>query len=639
MRTDELRWPGLHSCSLHGLSLDRSGDITSRRTEGGRGPSTRRAGITGERDPARFVTDTVQSDSIMSEYLMQEVLERLPGDLQRFVLRTSVAQPLTVELAEVLSEDPAAEAQLAQLEHTGVFVTRADQPVAQYRFHSLFGALLHARLRHSEPELARELSGRAALWFSQHDMPAEAEVHALAARDWRLGGRLACNRWVHNVLHGSTAGIDVDLPLGAPRSDVAELALLAAIDATTGGDRRNATMWGSRVDTLLNPDDSDPELRIARLLVEVFHGRAFGVDARAISACRALRDLEIGADTASCGRATAKAELLLETDDDEATLRALLDARWRGSRNAAPWVVEECDAIIGLIAAVQGRLDACDALILPISECAVDGADTRRLARALCDAQRGRVQSARAILDAGGPAVSAPHAVRIGLEEAGRRVQLSPDSASRAPADRSPFATSVRTALGSIEDARSGTAESHVATARALLSRNRYAQVVELLKRLALGRDPRCTCARIEALTLMAIAADRAEDPVSALSALRRALDLAPVDLRAPFLTYAVLFREVIDRYAWRLAGETRYAVDLVDDLHRDEPPAFVEPLTERERAVLDYLPTMMSNGEIAQQLLVSVNTVKTHLKAVYRKLGVERRRDAVVRARQLELL
>jgi hypothetical protein len=108
----------------------------------------------------------------------------------------------------------------------------------------------------------------------------------------------------------------------------------------------------------------------------------------------------------------------------------------------------------------------------------------------------------------------------------------------------------VRTALGSIEDARSGTAESHVATARGLLSRNRYAQVVELLKRLALGRDPRVHLrTRIEALTLMAIAADRAEDPVSALSALRRALDLAaPVDLRAPFLTYAVLFREVIDR-------------------------------------------------------------------------------------------
>ncbi len=96
---------------------------------------------------------------------------------------------------------------------------------------------------------------------------------------------------------------------------------------------------------------------------------------------------------------------------------------------------------------------------------------------------------------------------------------------------------------------------------------------------------------------------------------------------------------EVIDRYCWQLAGENRYAVVLVDDLRREEMPAFLEPLTDRERAVLDYLPTMMSNAEIAQQMLVSVNTVKTHLKAVYRKLGVVRRRDAVVRARQLELL
>ena len=65
----------------------------------------------------------------------------------------------------------------------------------------------------------------------------------------------------------------------------------------------------------------------------------------------------------------------------------------------------------------------------------------------------------------------------------------------------------------------------------------------------------------------------------------------------------------------------------------------FVEPLTSRELAVLEYLPTMMTNTEIARHLLVSVNTVKTHLKSVYRKLGVERRRDAVVLAKQLEIL
>jgi LuxR family maltose regulon positive regulatory protein len=65
----------------------------------------------------------------------------------------------------------------------------------------------------------------------------------------------------------------------------------------------------------------------------------------------------------------------------------------------------------------------------------------------------------------------------------------------------------------------------------------------------------------------------------------------------------------------------------------------FLEPLTRQETAVLAYLPTLMSNVEIARTMNLSVNTVKTHLKALYRKLGVERRRDAVVRARQLELI
>jgi len=95
----------------------------------------------------------------------------------------------------------------------------------------------------------------------------------------------------------------------------------------------------------------------------------------------------------------------------------------------------------------------------------------------------------------------------------------------------------------------------------------------------------------------------------------------------------------MIDRYSWQLAGTSAYAAELLDDLHPEEFPVFVEPLTSRERAVLEYLPTMMTNTEIARQLLVSVNTVKTHLKAVYRKLGVARRREAVLRAKQLEIL
>lgn len=69
------------------------------------------------------------------------------------------------------------------------------------------------------------------------------------------------------------------------------------------------------------------------------------------------------------------------------------------------------------------------------------------------------------------------------------------------------------------------------------------------------------------------------------------------------------------------------------------ESPVFVQPLTERERAVVACLENDLTNAQIANQLLVSVNTVKTHLKSVFRKLGVERRQDVYERARQLGMV
>ena len=64
-----------------------------------------------------------------------------------------------------------------------------------------------------------------------------------------------------------------------------------------------------------------------------------------------------------------------------------------------------------------------------------------------------------------------------------------------------------------------------------------------------------------------------------------------------------------------------------------------LQPLSEKEQVVLRYLPTMMSNQEIAGELYVSVNTIKTHLKNIYRKLGSSDRREAVRRARELRLI
>ena len=68
-------------------------------------------------------------------------------------------------------------------------------------------------------------------------------------------------------------------------------------------------------------------------------------------------------------------------------------------------------------------------------------------------------------------------------------------------------------------------------------------------------------------------------------------------------------------------------------------PPSLVEPLSKRELEVLRLLTTHLSSTEMAEELYISVNTVRYHIKSIYSKLGVHRRADAVDRARKLELL
>jgi ATP/maltotriose-dependent transcriptional regulator MalT len=69
------------------------------------------------------------------------------------------------------------------------------------------------------------------------------------------------------------------------------------------------------------------------------------------------------------------------------------------------------------------------------------------------------------------------------------------------------------------------------------------------------------------------------------------------------------------------------------------ETVAMLDQLSHREMEILRYLPSVLTAGEIGAELCVSVNTVKAHLRSIYRKLGVARRRDAVVRAHQYGIL
>src|SRR5437763_9637739 len=144
----------------------------------------------------------------------------------------------------------------------------------------------------------------------------------------------------------------------------------------------------------------------------------------------------------------------------------------------------------------------------------------------------------------------------------------------------------------------------------------------------------------LRALALRALGDDR-----GALLELESALTRAePEAVRRPFLSAGRGVRELLAEHLRRAVSHRWFASELVRRLEggssaRVAPAELLEPLSAREGEVLRFLPTMMSNADIAGELYVSVNTVKTHVKSIYRKLDVSRRQDAVRRARLLHIL
>ena len=160
------------------------------------------------------------------------------------------------------------------------------------------------------------------------------------------------------------------------------------------------------------------------------------------------------------------------------------------------------------------------------------------------------------------------------------------------------------------------------------------------------ARGPRQSRAwEIEALVLEAIARDALGDPGAASRALERALDVAePGGLLLPFLLYPTA--ELLERQARLRTTHASLIAEILNLLSGHTPAArpkdaapLQEPLSRSELRVLRYLPTNLPAPEIAAELFVSLNTIRTHLRNVNAKLGVHSRADAVKRARELGLL
>jgi len=145
-----------------------------------------------------------------------------------------------------------------------------------------------------------------------------------------------------------------------------------------------------------------------------------------------------------------------------------------------------------------------------------------------------------------------------------------------------------------------------------------------------------------EAMLCDAQIAQLNDDPGHAFEMTWGAIELAQDDIVLPFLAVYGTFAPLLARHPALAARWPRPPhsgpVNVIVSAPR-RAARLLDPLTQREQAVLRFLATSLSPAEIADQMCLSVHTVKTHLAAIYRKLSASKRREAVARARELELL
>ena len=648
----------------------------------------------GLRGPGVDVTGYIESfsgdDRTVSAYLLREVLGRQTAPVLRFLQAICILDEVCAELADALTGDDDGAEMLAELSASHLFVYSVGDNGRWFRLHGVVSDVLRSRM--PEPRAQRDLHRRAAGWYRRRSLPLQAIRLALRGGLLPLAAELVGIHVVGFALRGQGREIDGMLSRVARDELLAhpELAAgLAAVRMVYGYREEAAELVSAataRVETL--PAPRGRRVRLVLDLIRIADGRSHG-DLQGVAAvCRRVPDDpgELAALGLSgwdlirilllSNRATA--ELWLgELDAAETHLRAAVEAepadsvvlpRLNAQSHLALLACERGDltsaystahdAVARATAVGSARTPQVVAAYLALAWVHLDRGESTEVEQWLREvdgveaaAPEPHVQLAAMMLLARHRAGTDPGAALLGLQAGARhltRYTLPGRLQDRCLLVQAELAV----AAHDPETAGSALAELHTPhSAEAMI----IAAAVRLHERDPDGAEPHLSAAgaapstlrtRVTADILRALTASAREDGEAALRSLDRALlAAAPQQLRRPFLDRASELGELLARRVELGTGAATFAVELLTRMGR-RAPSTPEPLrsmtpalTPRETIVLRYLASTLTNAEIAAELSVSINTVKTHQQTAYRKLGVTGRRDAVHRGRELHIL
>ena len=698
----------------HGLALPAGQvELIAERVEGwAAGLRLAALSLDGHPDPALFIKNLAAEENALTSYLVDEVLDAQPAAARDLLLRTSIVDRVSPDLARELTGDEQAGATLSALARSGGFV----EPMGDgwYRCHSLLAEVVRLKQWRESPARTPALHRRAASWYQRHGLLAEAVAHAAEIGDWDLAARIAVDELSISELlkpHGSSLMADrlrqISVPRALPERPVRPPSLLAAAALELGdGQDRSAlgllTTAGKSLAQL--PADHEVPARLAdamlRFELSRRSGDAGGVRSAADCAADLIRRLPTSLrerHPETQARVRASRGVAEFWSGEHVTAAATFSAVATFAAGAAgpegSWERAASRGHLALIDALHGRLTravtlATAALAEPASALAGPPPPGAAVALAVADLERGEPAGAlrhlkqaeaglRTHPDRLTSAVASLIAARGAVAQArgsaaAELLQLARDGWAPPPwldhlltvaeAQASIATGEIQAALAAAHRAGPRSAlDAAVVLARGLLAQGDVGAAAEALAGASdAPAGPAGDRVRLEARLTDALLRYRGGDATGGRRSLERALRMSgPAAARLPF---------VMDR-AWILPA-LRSCPDLAAIYHRLLPPGpdgrenqprpftagrpvagsppvtgsqpgpvIVEKLSDREQEVLRLASAMLSTEEIAGEMYLSVNTIKTHFRSIFRKLGATRRGEAVRRAQGLGLI
>lgn len=638
-----------------------------------------------ETDVAEFIESFAGTDRLIADYLLEEVIAQQPLAVQQFLLRTSVIEELTAELCDAVTGAGNARDMLAQLAERSLFLIPLDRSGERFRYHHLFADVLASQLRSTDPTEAAAVHDSAAQWLIDRGRVEQAIPHLIAAERYdrafesitevghllfERGEAATLVRWLAQLeasWRTAPAALGVNLLAAHVTADQGPPAaetyrrVIRRTDLTAGERAAADALYAILVYRDLPPDVA---LKTANNVLDVIPL----LDRDDVSDFLGIGGLDSIQTMAEYTAAIARFLQGDLHDSADALERAL---SLPGMRYPV-WRIYTLGSL-ALIRAWAGH----DADALQLADAAIDAAHALDLA-AHPGVTHAHMAAALVYLDRLDPDRAAAHLSQSKLQNQRRTSSVVYFDFQRSLDARLAVLTEGPTPALAILRAPAASAhepdvliqanrdlqiqllvgDGQIAEAEALLHNATDApEPLAARVDLALAKgdvaDARALVDRwdppqhdlrstIRHLLRAGVVTDAEGDHRAATAALRTAVARAePEQLRWPFLEVPAALRilQRAPQHHSPLVNDLllRAATDL-DGAARAQA-SLIEPLTDRELAVLEYLPGRRKNQEIASELYVSVNTLKSHLRNIYRKLGVADRDEAVTKATEIGLL